>query len=250
MITVPGGVLSGRSDIVGTRVADFQLGQFEVTLGELKSVREWALRHGYRSEDLYVHERVDGSTSALLADGTPAQWLTWDSAVKWCNALSEKEGLTPVYMKAGSVFRGGDSAEGETSLVTMKAGANGYRLPTDAEWEWAATGGVKSRGYDFSGGNQIDEVGWMYNGVQSAPWGGLWPVGHKKSNELGFFDMTGNSGEWCSDVYSPGGRVCHRLRGTDRANWVGGDSAGVYTRDYGELNNASGFRVARSIIKP
>lgn len=74
-----------------------------------------------------------------------------------------------------------------------------FRLPTEAEWEFAATGGVKSAGYTYAGSNDIDEVAW-YEGNSDDT---LHPVGLKKANELGLFDMSGNANEWCSDKCSP-----------------------------------------------
>ncbi|MEO1652012.1 MAG: formylglycine-generating enzyme family protein, partial [Bacteroidota bacterium] len=73
----------------------------------------------------------------------------------------------------------------------------GGNLPSEAQWEYAAGGGVKSQGFQFSGSNDLDEVGW-YEGNSG---GKLHPVGQKKPNELGIYDMSGNVLEWCRDVY-------------------------------------------------
>jgi len=72
-----------------------------------------------------------------------------------------------------------------------------YRLPTEAEWEFAAIGGTQSKGYKYSGSNNLDEVAWYYNNSKVGPR----PVGQKKPNELGIYDMSGNVFEWCQDWY-------------------------------------------------
>jgi formylglycine-generating enzyme required for sulfatase activity len=118
--------------------------------------------------------------------------------------------------------------------------ANGYRLPSEKEWEWAARGGLRSLGYTYSGSNDVNAVAW-YDFNSSY---GTNPIGTKKSNELEIHDMSGNVSEWCEDVYAAG----HIMRG---GSWGGGvyicGTAYRYASDFspGSRHNF-GFRLARN----
>ncbi len=125
----------------------------------------------------------DGVTQFPTSD-TPVANVTWYGAVEYANWLSNQAGLTPVYTITGT-------------SVTPSWDANGYRLPTEAEWEYAARGGASSGGYTYAGSNSLNDVGWY---VKNSG-GQIHPVGQKQYNELKLYDMSGNVREWCWDWY-------------------------------------------------
>jgi formylglycine-generating enzyme required for sulfatase activity len=234
MIAVQSGTLPQISELAGTNVGTFMIGKYEVTWHDWRNVRDWAVRNGY--DDL----ANVGEGSAV---NHPVRNVSWYDAVKWINAKSEKDGLSPVYHSNGDVYRTGDFFPSIESL------ANGYRLPTEAEWEWAARGGVASQGYTYSGSNDPDAVGWYLNSSSGAAVNlfnvqGTWPVGQKGANELGIHDMSGNVWEWCEDLFYDHYR---RLRGgswRDYPTYIGFRGYLYYPNDQ---FNDFGFRLARSI---
>ena len=179
-------------------------------------------------------------------DKRPVIKVNWFDAVDYCNWRSQQEGLREVYQI-------------KQQMVSPNWQANGYRLPTEAEWEYAARGGQQSQSFTYSGSNNVDEVAWISRFLGIG--GKSHPVGEKNANELGLYDMSGNVWEWCWDWYGAyPSKAMEDPKGTDTGSnrvFRGGSwrydavYARVANRDFhnpGGRSDVIGLRLARAAV--
>jgi formylglycine-generating enzyme required for sulfatase activity len=260
-VLVKGGTFKNtRSNYYGKGVtlSDFYISKYDVTQ------KEWV-------------EVMGSNPSKFKGEDLPVETVNWYDSIEYCNKRSLKEGLKPYYNidrnrkdpnnKPDPTFGDLDDVKW---TVTIVAGANGYRLPTEAEWEYAAGGGQLSKNFAYSGSDAIEEVAWYWKNSGDRELSGFWqwptlvqnhnrtrPVGGKKPNELGLYDMSGNVREWCWDWYGdlethgtdPSGSPSGFVRVWKGGGWMGAAyCAESAFRGHLAANGAGpdqGFRVCR-----
>lgn len=168
-----------------TSIDSFYISKFPVTQKQYKDI--------FRLTPSYFKGKL--IPSPMNGDHLPVERVCWYDAVRFCNELSKKHGLIPCYQ----IIEHGKNEP----TVSIDNNGNGFRLPTEAEWEYAARGGVKSTNKRFAGSDNIDEVAWYgdnsldeYTDIDRTH-----IIGKKKPNELGLYDISGNVFEWCWDNY-------------------------------------------------
>jgi formylglycine-generating enzyme required for sulfatase activity len=247
---------------VNVYVSEFYMAKHPVTWALWNEVRNWAVQNGY----------TDIGTGGGKAANHPVHSVNWWDAVKWLNARSEWEGLDPVYRNAdGTVFKTG------TTAPTANWNANGYRLPTEAEWEKAARGGVSGQRFPWGDTITHSQANYWSSSSRSydiSPTRGYHPtyndgttpytspVGSFAANGYGLYDMSGNVCEWCWDWYSastytdgasdPKGASSGTFRVSRGGSWsdvaIYGRSAYRIRINPSHRYHYDGFRPARSSV--
>jgi formylglycine-generating enzyme required for sulfatase activity len=254
MVFVPGGSFQmgsndsqdyGASPPHTVTLSGFYMGKYEVTQEQYGAVM--------------------GSLPSQLTTGTnygrggdyPVYYVSWYDALVFCNKLSMAEGLTPAYRISNSTDPSAwgtvpTSSDATWNAVEVVSGSTGYRLPTEAQWEYAAKGGPSASNPPkiYSGSDTVGDVAWYSgnNGSSGTPTYGSKQVGTKAANELGIHDMSGNVYEWCWDWYgsytseaqtNPVGASSGSNRVARGGSWA--ISAGTYTSYVRSAHRNSGY---------
>ncbi|WP_030543136.1 SUMF1/EgtB/PvdO family nonheme iron enzyme [Streptomyces albus] len=217
-----------------------------VTLSDRRTQRSWTIEVAcFRMAAFPVtqasYASVTGERPSAAHDGRlPVESVSWWDAVRFCNALSRREGLTPAYRlpAAGAATGTGAETAGEAD---WDPSADGYRLPTEAEWEHACRAGSGGPRY-----GPLDEIAWHRGNSGER----MHEPGRKRPNAWGLYDMLGNTWDWCWDLYDPEVYGPYRvLRGGGWFDEHWSCRASVRRRSHPTFRTDDvGFRVARSTV--
>lgn len=218
----------------GTGIETVTVPPGRVTLSDRRTRRSWQVEVAPFEMAAYPvtqasYERITGlRPSTARGDRLPVEGVSWWDAVRFCNDLSRLAGLTPAY-----------ELRPDAGVAAWDTSADGYRLPTEAEWEHACRAGTTGPRY-----GPLDEIAW-YRGNAD---GRVRPVGGRRPNAWGLYDMLGNVWDWCWDLYDAEVYGTYRvLRGGGWSDEHWSCRASVRRRSHPTFRiDDVGFRVARS----
>jgi formylglycine-generating enzyme required for sulfatase activity len=200
-------------------VSPFYLGTTHVPWATFNTIYLWAQSHGYTFDNIGNYGAGYGYPPGGDVNQNPAVAVPWLSQLKWCNALSEHEGRTPVYYEdaAHTVVLRSSTSEITNGMVDWNA--NGYRLATEAEWEFAARAGSTA---SFWWGEATNDFSYEWSSENSE--GKTWPVAGKRANTFGLFDMTGlvHTCTWDAFTYNYPSTTANNPHGPDEVGTNGG----------------------------
>jgi formylglycine-generating enzyme required for sulfatase activity len=229
--------MMGSNNILTKIESPFLLGETEVTQELFEKIM------GY-NPSTFNSPRYSNSNQR------PVENITGYDAVMFCNKISKRLGKRPYYNVSQIHYKYPDQKvviEGAT--VTINPQANGFRLPYDKEWEYAAKAGTDNQWAGINDINQVKEVAWFKDNSNTNSGNQTQPVKGKQPNEWGFYDMSGNVWEWCYDLDKSNSVPCVSCGG----GWY--DKASDLRSAYRDIQSPSasystlGFRVASSLVK-